>query len=62
LCTYSVLYFKEPDDVSTDLVRALESEIKKGFASGKDNAADVAPLIERLRKLKVLVLTHCSPT
>jgi hypothetical protein len=62
LCTYSVLYFKEPDTVSTDLVRSLESEIKKGFASGKDNSADTAPLVEQLRKLKVMILTHCSPS
>ncbi|HEY5824590.1 MAG TPA: hypothetical protein VIT44_09500 [Cyclobacteriaceae bacterium] len=62
LCTYSVLYFKKPDSVSTDLVRVLESEIRKGFTSGKDNSANTTPLIDQLKKLKVLILTHCSPS
>lgn len=62
LCTYSVLYFDKPDSKAIKLVRALESEIKKGFASGRDNSADRAPLIEKLRELKVMIVNHCSPS
>jgi hypothetical protein len=62
LCRYSVLYFKKLDKVSADLVRILKLEMEKGFASGKDNSSDIAPLIEQLRELKVIMLTHCSPS
>lgn len=62
LCTYSVLYFKEPDSISKELVKALESDIRKGFASGRDNYTTFTQLIEQLRKLKVMIFIHCSPS
>jgi hypothetical protein len=62
LCAYTVLFFKKPDSVTVKLLRDLELTIEKGFASGKDNSADIYPLLEELRRQKVLILTHCSPT
>lgn len=62
LCTYAVLYYNEPDGVTVKLVRALEHTIEKGFASGKDSSDEIDQLIEQLRRRKVLILTHCSPS
>jgi hypothetical protein len=62
LCTYSVLYYNQPDSVIIKLVRDLELTIEKGIASKTDNSAEIDPLIEDLRGQKVLIMWHCSPT
>jgi|JI102314A2RNA_FD_contig_31_8350962_length_2110_multi_4_in_0_out_0_2 hypothetical protein len=62
LCTYYILYFQEPDSVTAKLVRELEFTIEKVYGSGKDNSADIDPIREQLRRYKVLILKHCSPT
>ena len=62
LCTYSVLYFTAPDSATVKLVIDLERTIEKDFESGNDNSVEIERLIEQLRKRKVLILTHCSPT
>ncbi|MEJ1239693.1 hypothetical protein WBG78_16270 [Chryseolinea sp. T2] len=62
LCTYSVLYFSDPDSISNDLVKRLQTEVTKEFATGKENSTNIEPLLAKLRELKVVILMHCSPT
>lgn len=62
LCEYSVLYFNEPDTESVNLVKELELSIRESFESNEDTSARYRPLIEKLRKRRVVILLHCSPT
>jgi len=59
-CDYTVLYYNKPTKETITLVKAVESELRKGATTGVFRHDVLSRYLEKLRTLKVIIFSDCS--
>lgn len=61
ICGFTMLYFNKPDDISKAVVKNFESIMRgREDESIRPSEEEIDKIIERLRKLRIIVLHYCS--